>query len=567
MTPPSATRRLGRTTAAIVISLAVVSASAASASAEVEPVEPTATLTELAGDPVSEPTATPEPTTPPTTAPPTPPATTPPPIPPGLQPPTIPASEKAVTLKSSVTSARVVTLQQALDINMTKDYFAGAAAGPYTSVFTSATTSALKAWQSANGYPATGTITTQSAEWKALMDQRGPIRKTVKTDLLKQGVSNASVRSLQAALALNTAGSQSTAFSKGVYESYFGPLLTTAVKKWQRAQGYEASGKIKVGSLQWNALMDTQQVPAVALKTPVKLKKGTTHASVATLQKYLDRNKSKDYQKYTDNVFDTFFGSSTKSGLKSLQTKLGYPADGVIEVGSMEWNHLKSQATKKQKGKAGAKLKSGTKSVAVTWLQEYLDSNKVKDYFSYSGGYTTTMGPATVSGLKSWQKKHGYPATGTITVNSIQWGHLKSQVVKRKLDRRCYTSGVVVCASKKDRKVYYVSKGKIVKTLDARFGGRAYDQQGKEKIYTTKEGSFTITRKVKNEVSYAYGNTPMPFTSYFYGGQGFHYSYGFAAQGWRGDWGSHGCINLRSWSGAEWLFNKVKVGTKVVVYK
>lgn len=135
-----------------------------------------------------------------------------------------------------------------------------------------------------------------------------------------------------------------------------------------------------------------------------------------------------------------------------------------------------------------------------------------------------------------------------------------------RLDPRCYTKGVVVCASKKDRKVYYVDKGRIVKTLDARFGGRAYDTRGRQRMYSTREGSFTITRKIRDEVSYAYGNEPMPFSSYFHGGQAFHYSSGFARTGWVGDWGSHGCINLRSWSGAQWLFNNVRPGTRVVVY-
>ncbi|HHU09243.1 MAG TPA: L,D-transpeptidase family protein [Intrasporangiaceae bacterium] len=136
-----------------------------------------------------------------------------------------------------------------------------------------------------------------------------------------------------------------------------------------------------------------------------------------------------------------------------------------------------------------------------------------------------------------------------------------------RLDPRCYTSGVVVCASKSDRKVYYVNKGKIIKTHDARFGGLAYDTNGRLKNYNTREGTFTIFRKVRDEISYSYNNTPMPFTSYFYGGQAFHYSYGFAQNGWVGDSGSHGCINLRDWNGAEWLYNNMPNGTLVVVYK
>ncbi|KAB7743497.1 L,D-transpeptidase family protein [Nostocoides sp. F2B08] len=154
-----------------------------------------------------------------------------------------------------------------------------------------------------------------------------------------------------------------------------------------------------------------------------------------------------------------------------------------------------------------------------------------------------------------------------VTVGGTRYYSPTVTLTRTRLDPRCYTSGVVVCASKNDRKVYYVDRGRIVRTLDARFGGRAYDVNGRERMYSTAEGTFYVTRKVRNEVSYTYDNTPMPFSVYFYGGQAFHYSYGFARDGWVGDWGSHGCVNLRDWAGAEWLFNHTKVGTKVVVYR
>ena len=44
------------------------------------------------------------------------------------------------------------------------------------------------------------------------------------------------------------------------------------------------------------------------------------------------------------------------------------------------------------------------------------------------------------------------------------------------IDSRCKTRGIVLCASKIDHKVRYMKNGKVVKTLDARFGrkGSAY---------------------------------------------------------------------------------------------
>lgn len=189
---------------------------------------------------------------------------------------------------------------------------------------------------------------------------------------------------------------------------------------------------------------------------------------------------------------------------------------------------------------------------------------------------TSQTGTTNSTGFYALPLTYGATVPGTYTFRTVVTKNGRnytspSVTLKRtapqRLDPRCYTSGVVICASKKDRKVYYVRAGKIIRTLDARFGGRAYNAFGQVRMYSTKEGTFTITRKIRDEISYAYGNAPMPFSSYFYGGQAFHYSYAFAADGWIADWGSRGCINLRDWAGAQWLYNNSPVGTRVVVYK
>ncbi|MCA1782898.1 MAG: L,D-transpeptidase [Intrasporangiaceae bacterium] len=186
---------------------------------------------------------------------------------------------------------------------------------------------------------------------------------------------------------------------------------------------------------------------------------------------------------------------------------------------------------------------------------------------------TSRTGTTDANGYYAVPLTYGSTTPGTYTFRAVVTvagtPYLSPNVTltrTSKLDSRCYTSGVVICASKIDRKVYYVNKGQIIRTLDARFGGRAYDVNGRERIYSTAEGTFSITRKIRDEWSYTY-NARMPFSLYFYGGQAFHYSDSFARDGWVGDWGSHGCVNLRSWSGAEWLYNNTPVGTKVVVYR
>lgn len=122
------------------------------------------------------------------------------------------------------------------------------------------------------------------------------------------------------------------------------------------------------------------------------------------------------------------------------------------------------------------------------------------------------------------------------------------------VDARCRT-GRVLCISKADRKLRWMIDGQVVREFDVRFGSTATP---------TREGSFTVLRKVRNEWSYLY-NSPMPFSMYFSGGQAVHYSSDFAARGYAG--ASHGCVNVRDYAGLQWLYDtQVQVGDKVIVY-
>lgn len=123
------------------------------------------------------------------------------------------------------------------------------------------------------------------------------------------------------------------------------------------------------------------------------------------------------------------------------------------------------------------------------------------------------------------------------------------------VDARCRT-GRVMCISKGERKLRWMIDGQVKLTMDARFGKQSTP---------TREGQFSVFSKVRDEVSWMYGNTPMPFAMYFSGGEAVHYSYDFAARGWAG--ASHGCVNIRDWNGIQWLYDtQVRLGDKVVVY-
>ena len=80
----------------------------------------------------------------------------------------------------------------------------------------------------------------------------------------------------------------------------------------------------------------------------------------------------------------------------------------------------------------------------------------------------------------------------------------------------------------------------------------------------TREGSFSVGWKSRNHFSTLY-DTPMPYAMFFSGGQAVHYSPDFAARGYNG--ASHGCVNVRNLAGIQSLFNQVRVGDKVIVYR
>ena len=119
----------------------------------------------------------------------------------------------------------------------------------------------------------------------------------------------------------------------------------------------------------------------------------------------------------------------------------------------------------------------------------------------------------------------------------------------------CTDPKVSICVDKTQKLVRYVVRGTPRLTLDARFGFSGAD---------TREGTFRVNSKSRDHHSSLY-RTWMPFAMFFSGGQAVHYSPYFARDGYSG--GSHGCVNLRDFDNARWLFDRVPVGTRVYVYR
>ncbi|CAL9521500.1 hypothetical protein SUDANB120_03855 [Streptomyces sp. enrichment culture] len=178
---------------------------------------------------------------------------------------------------------------------------------------------------------------------------------------------------------------------------------------------------------------------------------------------------------------------------------------------------------------------------------------------------TGFYGSKTTSAVKSFQAKNGLPATGS--VDAATWKKIQAASKKPTADElrppevneadapdpRCM-QGRVMCISKESRTLAWMIDGKIVSTMDVRFGSENTP---------TREGEFSVGWKAKDWTSTIY-HTPMPYAMFFSGGQAVHYSADFAARGYNG--ASHGCVNVRDKGKIAALFDQVKVGDKVVVY-
>ncbi|WP_328319238.1 L,D-transpeptidase family protein [Streptomyces sp. NBC_00388] len=180
---------------------------------------------------------------------------------------------------------------------------------------------------------------------------------------------------------------------------------------------------------------------------------------------------------------------------------------------------------------------------------------------------TGTYGPVTAAAVSGFQGKRGLARTGT--TDTVTWQRLLAMTrtptrdelngtagghSAGKLDPRCLT-GRVLCISKTSRTLRWVNDGKVLSTMDVRFGSQ----------YTpTREGTFHIDFKSLHHVSTIY-HTAMPYAMFFSGGQAVHYSSDFAARGYSG--ASHGCVNVRDKARIAALFGQARTGDKVVVYR
>ncbi|MCX4818903.1 L,D-transpeptidase family protein [Streptomyces sp. NBC_01142] len=206
-------------------------------------------------------------------------------------------------------------------------------------------------------------------------------------------------------------------------------------------------------------------------------------------------------------------------------------------------------------------MESGSKGGQVRELQA-----RLAQIGWFDGAPSGTYGPVTTAAVKGFQGKRGLPTTGA--TDTVTWQKLLGMTTEPtrdelngttvnkpsgKADPRCMT-GRVLCISKTTRTLSWMIDGKVLSTMDVRFGSQ----------YTpTREGTFHVGWKSRHHVSTIY-KTAMPYAMFFSGGQAVHYSSDFAARGYNG--ASHGCVNVRDEGKIASLFAQVGNGDKVVIY-
>lgn len=187
----------------------------------------------------------------------------------------------------------------------------------------------------------------------------------------------------------------------------------------------------------------------------------------------------------------------------------------------------------------------------LEWLGYDLRAKEMnKEYF----------GRSTHKAVKQFQQKFFLPINGKI--NKDTWrmldkvGHSVGQ-----LPKSCLKETKVLCVDKTAKLLRYVKNGKVIQTLDVRFGVPGLD---------TPTGSFRVWYRDRYATSGINGpdqpRAPMPYALFFNGDMAVHYSPTFASSGYYPGGGSHGCINVADLDGVSWLFDQIPLGTLVYIY-
>ena len=264
-------------------------------------------------------------------------------------------------------------------------------------------------------------------------------------------------------------------------------------------------------------------------------------------------------------VITSQFDRETRDGVATFQRRRDWTADGVVD--ERTWLKIVSLTDEPTSDALHNIYQPGLplleRGDRGMWVRQVQARLKQIDWFS--GKVTGRYTGSTVEAVSDFQEKRRIPVTGFVDRRTLtRLKDMTREPTKAELfnivpegpalDPRCVT-GRAMCVDKTSRSLRWVVDGVVLKTVEVRFGSDELP---------TREGAFAVFRKSRDHVSSLY-DTPMPFAMFFSGGQAVHYSPDFAANGYNG--ASHGCVNVRDRPAVQWLFDHVRLGDKVIVYR
>lgn len=174
-----------------------------------------------------------------------------------------------------------------------------------------------------------------------------------------------------------------------------------------------------------------------------------------------------------------------------------------------------------EQGDKGTDVQNLNKALAKL---SYLPANKV------SGTYTAE----TFHGVMAYQKIRGLTRDGVAGPQTRKALKASAAASSRPRPRINSSAKKWIEIDKNRQVVRLVVKGKVKRTISTSTG-----KPGN----ITPNGDHTIIRKVVDEYSRTYGNAPMPYSSYWYGGYALHGAADVPGGG-NGFGASHGCARI-----------------------
>lgn len=262
------------------------------------------------------------------------------------------------------------------------------------------------------------------------------------------------------------------------------------------------------------------------------------------------------------------FGMQTRAAVIALQRDSGLQATGVVDAAT--WQALLARsnpptAAELSNTDVGPWFVGPRQAGFMMELQ-----HRLRQLGLYQGPTHGMLDQPTRNAIAAYRVQVGLPASEVMDERT--WSKLigvtrnpryaqlfdapPASTMTQVLDARCGT-GKVVCISKAQKKLSYVVDGQVQFTREARFSRPGYDSP---------EGEFRVWYMNGDTISTIFGErTPMPYAIFYEGNVAIHFSDDFAEKGYEG--GSHGCSQLRDYRVAKWLYERVKVGDRVVVYQ